>query len=103
MNEFNNRIDAQRQILRLVNQRHGAREELFGLSSKAIDRWIGANQIDPECRLVLLVRDASSKLFFLANKSQEQISPQYQAASAEMSKLTTQIGLEINSWRLEPA
>ena len=101
MNEFNNRIEAQRQVLRLINQSLGAREELFGLSSKAIDRWLGANQIHPECRLAVLVRDASSKLFFLANKSQEQITPQYQAASAEMSALTTQIGLEMDSWLLE--
>jgi len=63
MNEFNDRIEAQRGILRLINRHAWAKEELFGLSTKAIERWISANRIDPESELVQLIIAASSKLF----------------------------------------
>lgn len=41
MSEFNNRIAAQRDILACINEKNW-KEELFGLSSGAIDRWISA-------------------------------------------------------------
>ena len=69
MSEFNNRISAQREILIVVNT-GGWREELFGLSSGAIDRWININKLEAESALVELIRQAANKLFFLANKSQ---------------------------------
>ena len=102
MNEFNNRVEAQRQILRLVNQNVWVKEELFGLSTKAIERWVSANRVDPESRVVQLVVAASSKLFFLANKSQEQISPEYQAASSEISTFAAEIELEVKLRLKEP-
>lgn len=95
MNEFNNRIAAQRQVLKLVNRNKWEKEELFGLSSKAIERWSSVNRIDPESRLVALVRNASGKLFFLANKSQEQISEEYKMASREIAAIVREIALEI--------
>jgi len=55
------------------------KEELFGLSSKAIDRWVTANRVDQNLRLVLLIKTIFRKTFFLANKSQETISPEYKA------------------------
>jgi hypothetical protein len=97
MNEFNNRIEAQRQILRVVNRYGWAKEELFGLSAKAIERWVSVNRIDQSATLVKLVLDASSKLFFLANKSQEQVSPEYQAASREVDSIAKAIELELTS------
>lgn len=75
--EFNNRIAAQRSILNIVNRRPWCTERLFGLSTKAIERWVSINRIEPTSRLVLLVKDVSAKLFFLANKSQEQVSDDY--------------------------
>jgi hypothetical protein len=96
MHEFNNRIAAQRHILQLVNRRNWGKEELFGLSSKAIDRWIASNRIDPETPLIQLVRLVSAKLFFLANKSQEQVSEEYQIASAEVTSIAKSIELETN-------
>ena len=72
--EFNNRISAQRQLLNIINRNPWPVEDLFGLSSKAIDRWIRANQLDPQTALVRTIVAVSDKLFFLANKSQEQIS-----------------------------
>ncbi|MBN3926234.1 MULTISPECIES: hypothetical protein [unclassified Nostoc] len=95
MNEFNNRIAAQRQVLQLVNRKKWEKEELLGLSSKAIERWISVNRIDPESRLVELVKTASAKLFFLANKSQEQISENYKMISKEIAVISQTIEQEI--------
>ncbi len=90
MSEFNNRVAAQRDILRVVNGRIW-REELFGLASGAIDRWRNANQLDEGSELLILIRRAADKLFFLANKSQEQITEEYRHLSDEVSKLIEQI------------
>lgn len=83
--EFNNRVAAQRAILRAVNRKGYSAEQLFGLSSKAIDRWVSANHIEPTSRLVQMVRDVSGKLFFLANKSQEQVSEEYAMVRTEVA------------------
>ena len=95
MNEFNNRIAAQRQVLQLVNRKKWEKEELLGLSTKAIERWTSVNRIDPESRLVELVKTASGKLFFLANKSQEQISEDYKMISKEIAVISQTIEQEI--------
>lgn len=95
MNDFNNRIAAQRQILQIVNRNRWKKEELLGLSSKAIERWVSVNQINPESRLVELIITASGKLFFLANKSQEQISEEYKMISREIADISRTIELEI--------
>jgi hypothetical protein len=95
MSEFNNRIAAQRHVLQVVNGKRWEKEELFGLSRKAIERWAGVNGIDPKSPLVTLVEAASSKLFFLANKSQEQVSEEYQATASEISLIAKAIELEI--------
>jgi hypothetical protein len=72
---------------------------LFGLSSKAIDRWVSVNRIEPASRLVKLVRDISAKLFFLANKSQEQVSDEYTAVRAEIVAACDAIEIELEaSW-----
>jgi hypothetical protein len=92
MNEFNNRIDAQREILKLVNLKTWPQEELCGLSKKAIDRWILVNVLDPRCRLVELVRTAADQLFFLANRSQEQVTDEYKLRSRKVGLLMTEIG-----------
>lgn len=90
MNEFNNRIDAQREILRIVNWGN-QKEELHGLSSGAIERWIRANGIDPSSDLPQVVRESAGKLFFLANKSQEQVTDEYRMLSSEIFALTQRI------------
>ena len=46
MSEFNNRVDAQRKIIRLVNCSRDLQEELFGLSGGAIQRWARVNRLD---------------------------------------------------------
>ena len=94
MTEFNNRIAAQRDILLAVNSARW-REELYGMSSGALDRWVRANNVDRQSRMMRLLEDAASKLFFLANKSQEQITEEYRMRSSEVSELIQQIRVEI--------
>lgn len=94
MTEFNNRIAAQREILLAVNSVRW-REELYGMSSGALDRWVRANSLDVSSRLVSLLFAAAGKLFFLANKSQEQVTAEYQICSSEVSELTNEIRLEL--------
>jgi hypothetical protein len=91
VSEFNNRIDAQRRILRIVNGSLRSREELFGLSSGAIERWVKVNQIDRDGTLFALLYEAASKLFFLSNKSQEQITEEYRQLSDEVGILTSKV------------
>lgn len=90
MSEFNNRIAAQRDILCSVNAVVW-REELFGLSSGAIDRWASANRIDEGSLLLSLIRRAAERLFFLSNKSQEQVTEEYRLLCSEVSDLTAKI------------
>lgn len=87
MDEFNNRMDAQRNVLEIVNRQVDNKEELCGLSKKAIDRWVSANRLNPESERCKVLYKISEKLFFLANKSQEQITEEYRLISSEISSL----------------
>lgn len=87
MEEFNNRMDEQRNVLEIVNRQVGNKEELCGLSKKAIERWITANRLNPEGEICKILFKISEKLSFLATKSQEQISEEYRLISSEISKL----------------
>ncbi|MBA3596220.1 MAG: hypothetical protein H0W40_02425 [Methylibium sp.] len=91
MTEFNNRIAAQRDILVAVNEAPW-NEELFGMSSGALERWMRRNGVEATSTLALLLVDAASRLFFLANKSQEQITDEYKLRSLEVAELTRLIG-----------
>ncbi|WP_207896196.1 hypothetical protein [Thiobaca trueperi] len=98
MSEFNNRIAAQRDILLLINSENW-NEELYGLSSGAINRWVNINRINKRSALIQLIQDAASKLFFLSNKSQEQITDEYRELSKEVQGLTERIRHEIMNSR----
>src|SRR5689334_5733820 len=91
MSEFNNRIDAQRRILRTVNSALRLQEELYGLSVGALERWSRSNGLGPGDRIVSLLHEAAGKLFFLSNKSQEQITEEYSALSVEVDRLALEI------------
>lgn len=99
--EFSDRIAAQRTVLRTVNTTRWKAEPLMGLSRKAIDRWIAVNKIDPSSRIANLVMHISSKLFFLANKSQDQVSSDYQMARSEIMAARQNIRLELQSVDLQ--
>lgn len=87
MDEFNNRMDAQRDILEIANRQAEYSEELCGLSKNAIERWISANQLNPRSEICDILFQIAKKLFFLANKSQEQITEEYRTLSSEISDL----------------
>jgi hypothetical protein len=94
--EFNDRVSAQRSLLRAINSVQWAAEPLFGLSRKAIDRWINLNGINASSALADLVLATSSKLFFLANKSQEQVSEEYQLVQSELIVARDAIARELS-------
>lgn len=87
MSELNNRIEAQRRILQIVN-RWDWPEELYGLSSGAIERWLKENSISPSTDLARAIYLCAEKLFFLSNKSQEQVTEEYLLLSNEVAQLT---------------
>jgi len=91
MYDFLNRVDAQRIVLDSVNRRGWVSEPLMSLSKKSIDRWISHNSIDRNSELVSLLLTTSDKLFFLANKSQEQITEDYKTLSKEVAELSVKI------------
>jgi hypothetical protein len=95
--EFNNRIAAQRAVLRVVNHKQWTGEQLFGLSSKAIDRWIVSNHLEPSSQIVRLVKEIAAKMFFLANRSQEQISDEYIVIRAEIIAACDVIRIELGA------
>jgi hypothetical protein len=68
MDEFNNRMDAQRDILSVVNRQTGCSEELCGLSKKAIDRWISSNQLNPTSETCDILFQIAQKLFFFGKQ-----------------------------------
>ncbi|MEB6480450.1 hypothetical protein [Acinetobacter vivianii] len=99
MSEFQNRISAQRNILRIVNNIVWE-EELFGLSNGAINRWIDQNQLSQNYQLVKLIKEAANQLFFLSNKSQEQITEDYKNLSNHVTMITDRIRQEILTYEV---
>lgn len=75
--EFNSRVDLQRQVLKLVNYAN-FNTQLAGLSKSALDNWIFSNNIKNE-ELVNSLYKIAEKLFFIANKSQDQITEEYKS------------------------
>jgi hypothetical protein len=95
MSEFSNRVETQRDSLKVINCLGLYREPLFSLTGKAIDRWVTNNQIDGKENFVILIKEVSEKLFFLANKSQEQVTEDYQNLSKDVSILIGKIKTEM--------
>ena len=78
MDEFVDRMDTQRHVLNVVNGRFAFTEKLFGLSSSVIERWTLTNGLSPSEEVVVLLRQISTDLFFMATRSQEPVSAEYQ-------------------------
>lgn len=91
MNEFNNRMNVQRQVLAYVNARGSSGEQLCGLSEGAISRWASANAVSADDEVLRLLRRIGDKLCFLATKSQEQITKEYKHLSAEVGRLVNEL------------
>jgi hypothetical protein len=99
MNEFNNRITAQRKALKIVNGSELFFEPLLSLTEKAIDRWSNNNRIDNRNQLVILLKSISESLFFLANKSQEQVTEDYKILSEKVNNQLLKLKHELENRR----
>ncbi|MEZ7515848.1 hypothetical protein [Flavobacterium frigidarium] len=73
--EFNSRVDLQREVIKIVNEKNFD-NKLNGLSRPAIESWILNNNISNDILKKCLIT-ISEKLFFIANKSQDQITEEY--------------------------
>lgn len=94
MSEFKTRLQAQRAIIQAVNQKsklRGGKAELYGLSRQSIERWAEECKVSRDSSIYSLLIEASDKLFFLANKSQEQVTKDYKSASLELRKILKKI------------
>ena len=98
MYDFLNRVDAHRSVLELVNSIEWPNEPLMSLSKGSIIRWVEVNEIVQKKKLNSLLLKVSEKLFFLANRSQEQITEDYKVLSIEVNNLTDQIKSEIRGF-----
>lgn len=101
MSEFNNRISAQRDALKFVNGSELFAEPLLSLTEKAIDRWSRNNKVDAKDSMVILLKSMSGTLFFLANKSQEQVTTDYRDLSIKVGKQLSDLELELANKALQ--
>jgi hypothetical protein len=90
---FSDRMDAQRAVLKQINQAEWPREELFALSEDAIQRWVLVNRLGDDDEVVKLAREAGDALLFLANASQEQISPEYASRVSNVTAILRRLRL----------
>ncbi|WET16810.1 hypothetical protein P2W49_10490 [Yersinia intermedia] len=97
MSEFSNRIKAQREALKVVNGSGLFREPLLSLTEKAIDRWSNNNDLSNTDRAILLLKAMSGTLFFLANKSQEQVTEDYKTLSKKVNDLLSKLEIELKN------
>jgi hypothetical protein len=94
---FSDRMDAQRVILKQINQIAWPREELFALSEDAIQRWLSVNRLGEDNKVVKLAREAGDALLFLANASQEQVSPEYSSRTFTVTAILERLRLAVTS------
>lgn len=85
--EFNNRMAAQRRLLRAVNRMDGWCEELAAVSVDAIERFARVNLLSPTDDVLQLLSIAGKRLQCLATKSQEQLTDEYANVVREVDDL----------------
>ena len=95
MNEFNGRLEAQRRILKVVNESSTQNEQLFALNLKAISRWGTANGHDSSAAVTRLLSEASSNVFAMANNSDDPIAGSYAISTKRLRVLEDQIRVEL--------
>ncbi|KAA6334966.1 hypothetical protein EZS27_016774 [termite gut metagenome] len=94
MSDFLNRIDLQRKVIKIVNK-SVYKFQISGLSIMSIKKWKEENRINNDNDIFQLLILISSKLFFLSNKSQEQITEEYKNLTLEVSGFVNQLELLI--------
>lgn len=90
MQEFNNRIELQREVIKTINNSNYS-FEITGISQGSIERWALDNNISINSEIVKLLYKISNKLFFLSNKSQEQITEDYRKIKSDISKTVNEL------------
>jgi hypothetical protein len=96
MGEFSSRIESQRQILKVVNSRPWPREQLFALTTTAIQRWASVNNVDSSSLLARLLSSASAQIFVMANHSEDQIASAYALSKRRVDAIAAQVSEEIS-------
>jgi hypothetical protein len=98
MSEFSNRVEAQRVVLRTINEASW-KEELFGLSRGAIERWASSNGLSRDSKLVELSLKAAGELASLAAHSDSPIAAEYRFASLRLKDLTNELRTQLQTSR----
>lgn len=90
--EFNNRVSLQRKVIKEVNN-YNFPYPLTGLSEISIKNFSSLNRLNNSIGDTLL--KISEKLFFLANKSQEQITSEYKTLNSDVNLLTDKLKIQL--------
>ena len=98
MGEFSSRVEAQRQILKVVNSRDWPREQLFAVTAAAIQRWASTNGLDTSAAVVKLLNSASAQIFVMANHSDDPIAGIYALSKQRVVVLARQVQEELSRW-----
>jgi hypothetical protein len=98
MGEFSSRVEAQRQILKVVNSRDWSGEQLFAVTTAAIQRWASTNGLDTSTAVVKLLHSASAQIFVMANHSDDPIAGTYSLSKQRVVVLARQVQEELSSW-----
>ena len=73
----------------------------MSLTEKAIERWAKSNKLDTHDPIITLLKSMSGTLFFLANKSQEQVTEDYKALSDKVNNQLNSLELEVANKALQ--
>jgi hypothetical protein len=98
MGEFSSRVEAQRQILKVVNSRDWSGEQLFAITTPAIQRWASTNGLDTSTAIVKLLHSASAQIFVMANHSDDPIAGSYALSKQKVLSIAQQVREELSSW-----
>jgi len=76
MSKFQNRVQAEREVLNIINMKFRNRNsQLCGLSEAAIRLWQNSSTTTPDGAIVSALLEVSFKVMRLANRSSESIEP----------------------------
>ena len=98
MGELSSRVEAQRQILKVVNSRDWSGEQLFAMTTAAIQRWASTNGLDASTAVVKLLHSASAQIFVMANHSDDPIAGTYALSKQRVVVLARKVQEELSSW-----
>ena len=95
-NNFLNRVDAERLILKSINGKFAVEKQINGLSKLAIDSWIEINSIK-DTSLVELIFKASGLTHSLADVSNEVFNLEEVCSSEAIHSIADEIEMKVKS------